>query len=113
MARNLVVVRHSQPLFPANLCASRNPVFILRRVEKIRHNSVACVARALVVVECDYLAYSSAAEIYGAVIFITMRLLHDNLILFASDPLRHVYDVDVVRILQAGGSGQTDGSRSS
>ena len=113
VARNLVLVRHSQPLFPANLCAACDPILVLRSVEKIRHHRVACAARALIVVERDHLGHPRAAEVHGAVILIAMRPLHDDLILLAVDRLRHIQNVDVVGMLQAGGSGQADGSRSS
>ena len=42
-----------------------------------------------------------------------MRPLNDDLILFAVKRLRHVKNGDIVRVLDAGCSRQTDGSRSS
>ena len=96
VARNLVLVRHAQPLFAADLRAACDPILILRSVEKIRHHSVARAARALIVVERDHLGYTRSTEIHGAVILIAVRALHDHLILLPVQRLRHFQNVDVV-----------------
>ncbi len=113
VARNLVLVRHPQPLFSTDLRARCDPILIFRRVEKIRHHRVACAACALIVIERDHLRHPRPAEIHGAVILIAVRTLHDDLILHAVNRLRHVQNIDLVCILHASGGRQADGSRGS
>ena len=60
------------------------PSSFFRSVEEIRHHRVACAARAPIVFKRDNLRHARAAEIYGAVILIEVRTLHDNLILPAA-----------------------------
>src|SRR5271163_4627747 len=108
MAWDVMLVRYTKPLLPADLRRAGDAILFFRRVEKIGHDGVAGGTGPLVVVQRDNLRYPGAAQEDRVIVTVAVRFLHDYLVLQAIDGLRHGHGRDVVGILQAGGGGKGD-----